>query len=60
MAEAFTEIKAILVHHARGLGFAALVVVGGVIEAAVEADVERPIALGAFVAKTDAVLRNTF
>ena len=48
------------VNDALGLGLAALVVVGGIVEAAIEAGVERPIALGARVAKANAILDDNF
>ena len=43
-----------------GLGFSALVVVAGVMKAAIEADVKWPIALRAFVAKANAILGSNF
>ena len=58
--EVFAEVCAVLVNDALGLGLTALVVVGGVVEAAIETGVERAIALGAFVAKADALLDRNF
>ena len=59
-AEVFAEIRAMLIDHATGLGLAALVVVGGIVEVAIEAGVERAIALGTFVAKADALDHGNF
>jgi hypothetical protein len=49
-----------LVNHAVGLRLAALIIVSGVMETAIEADVQRPIALGTGLAKADALLNHNF
>lgn len=49
-----------LVDDALGLRLTALVVVSGVVEAAIEACVEWPVASGARVAKPDALLYDNF
>ncbi len=49
-----------LIDHATGLGLAALVVVSGIVEIAIEAGVERAIALGTFVAKADTLDHGNF
>jgi hypothetical protein len=54
------EVRAIFIDDALGLSLAALIIVGGVVKPAVEASVERPIALGTLVAKAHAILEDDF
>src|SRR5690242_6354112 len=54
-SEIFAEIEALFVDHALGHRLAATVVVGGIVEIAVEAYVERAVASGAIVAEADAI-----
>jgi hypothetical protein len=54
------EVSAIFIDDTLGLSLAALVVIGGIVKPAIEASVERPIALGTFLAKADAILEDDF
>jgi hypothetical protein len=54
------EVCAILIDDALGLSLAALIIVSGIVKPAIEADMERPIALGTLVAKADAILEDDF
>ena len=54
-SEIFAEVESFFVDDALGHWLAATVVVGGIVEIAIEAYVERAIASGAIVAKADAI-----
>jgi len=58
--EVLAEVRAILIDDALGLRLTALVVVGGIVKCAVEAGVKRPIALGTFLAKVYAIVKDDF